>query len=231
MSNNGTDIASILGKGLIGAIPFVGPLAAEIIGAIIPNQRIERIEALLKMLEEKISEEDRPKIKKQITKPESVDLIEDGFIQASRALSDERKDYIASLLKNSLTSNDLKHIQYKKLLSILSELNDIEILILKSYTLYTNQQERSDFWETHKQVLYQPIATRAAPQEEHDKQTVYQTHKIKLVSLGLLKARFKRPKRDELPEFDNVTGMIKAQGCDITKLGGLLLRSIDQYEK
>ena len=47
MSTKGTDIAMILSKGLVGAIPFVGPLAAEIVGAIIPNQRIDRLESLL----------------------------------------------------------------------------------------------------------------------------------------------------------------------------------------
>ena len=59
MSANKNDIATILGKGLGGAIPFVGPLAAEIVGAIIPNQRIERIESLLKILESKIDENDK----------------------------------------------------------------------------------------------------------------------------------------------------------------------------
>jgi len=46
--------------------------------------------------------------------------------------------------------------------------------------------------------------------------------------MGLLKARFKKPKRGELPAFDDKTGMIKAQGYEITGLGRLLLRSIDQ---
>ncbi|HFG1639843.1 TPA: hypothetical protein ACGFW1_003524 [Vibrio cholerae] len=45
------EIASIISKGALGAIPLVGPLAAEVVGAIIPNQRIERIETLLHDLE------------------------------------------------------------------------------------------------------------------------------------------------------------------------------------
>ena len=54
MKSNVKDLATIFGKGLVGAIPFVGPLAAEIVGSIIPNQRIDRIETFLKMLESKI---------------------------------------------------------------------------------------------------------------------------------------------------------------------------------
>lgn len=228
MSTKGTDIATIIGKGLLGAIPFVGPLAAEIVGAIIPNQRIDRIESLLKLLESKIPTEDRQKVEERIIFPESVDLIEDGFIQASRALSEERKEYIASLLKNSLTDDELKHIEYKRLLSILGELNDLELLILKSHTIYRGQPEHKEFWKAHEAALTPPLAHMGAKQEEIDKDIIYQTHKLHLANLGLLKIRFKKPKRGELPEFDDKTGMIKAQGYDITGLGRLLLRSIDQ---
>ena len=228
MSTKGTDVATIIGKGLLGAIPFVGPLAAEIVGAVIPNQRIDRIELLLKLLESKIQEEDRLKVKERIISPESVDLIEDGFIQASRALSEDRKEYIASLLKNSLTDDELKHIEYKRLLSILGELNDLEILILKSKALHRGQPEFEEFWGAHEGALTPPLAHMESTQEEIDKNTIYQTHKMHLVNLGLLKPRFKKPKRGELPEFDDKTGMIKAQSYEITALGRLLLRSIDQ---
>ena len=99
MNSSKSDIAAILGKGLVGAIPFVGPLASEIVGSVIPNQRVDRIESLLKVLEEKIEEKGQSLIKDKINSPESVDLLEDGFVQASRSLSEERIDYIASLLK------------------------------------------------------------------------------------------------------------------------------------
>ena len=182
-------------------------------------------------MESKIPEEDRPEIEERIISPESVDLVEDCFIQASRALSEERKEYIASLLKNSLTDKELKHIEYKRLLSILGELNDLEILILKSQTMYQGQPGHKEFWEVHKDALEPPSAHMGSTQEEIDKYTIHQTHKLHLASLGLLKARFKKPKRGELPEFDDKTGMIKAQGYDINGLGRLLLRSIDQGGK
>ncbi len=228
MGTKGTDIAAIIGKGLLGAIPFVGPLAAEIVGAIIPNQRIDRIQSLLKLLESKIPEEDRQKVEHRIISQESVDLFEDGFIQASRALSEERKEYIASLLKNSLTDDELKHIEYKRLLSILGELNDLEILILKSQAMYRGQPDYDEFWATHEDALEPPLALIGSTQVEFDKHTIYQTHKLHLVNIRLLEAKFKKQKMGEFPEFDYKTGMIKAQRYAITSLGRLLLRSIDQ---
>lgn len=228
MKTEKNDIAAIVGKGLLGAIPFVGPLAAEIVGAIIPNQRIDRIESVLKRLESKISEEDKPKIKNRIHIPESVDLIEDSFIQASRALSEERIEYIASLLKNSLTHDQLKHIEYKRLLSILGELNDLEVLILKSHVLRRGEPEYEEFWETHDTALNPRPTNVGSTQEEIDKHTIYKSHTSHLFSLGLLELRFKKPKKGEMPEFDDKTGMIKAQGYNISSLGRLLLKSIDQ---
>jgi hypothetical protein len=46
--------------------------------------------------------------------------------------------------------------------------------------------------------------------------------------LGLLRRRFKTFKKGEVPEYDDKTGMIKAVGHEITPLGRLLLKSIDQ---
>ncbi|MCQ4317173.1 hypothetical protein EA797_03955 [Stutzerimonas zhaodongensis] len=226
-----TDIAAILGKGLVGAIPFVGPLAAEIVGAIIPNQRIDRIESLLKLLESKIAEDEKSKVEEKIVTPESVDLIEDGFLQAARALSEERKDYIASLLKNSLTNDRLEYIENKRLLSILGQLNDLEIIILKSYTLHHGEPDSEEFFKIHQDSLQPPDAFLGSTQEDLDKHVLHQTHKTHLASLGLLRPGFKRTKKGELPEFDDKTGMIKANGYSISPLGRLLLRSIDQINE
>ncbi|WP_444898813.1 hypothetical protein ACJJIX_13160 [Microbulbifer sp. VAAC004] len=228
MSTSKTDVAAIIGKGLVGAVPFVGPLAAEIVGSVIPNQRIDRIESLLKFLESKISEDKKCRVKERISSPESIDLIEDGFIQASRSLSQVRKDYIASLLKNSLTDDDLAHIEYKRILATLGELNDLEILMLKSYSLNRGEERFEEFWDRHGEALESPSAHIGGSATDFDKHTIYQTHKEHLINLGLLKINFKKPKRGELPEFDDRTGMMKARGSSITSYGRLLLRSIDQ---
>jgi hypothetical protein len=231
MSTKGSDFAAIIGKGVLGAIPFVGPLAAEIIGTIIPNQRIDRIESLLKILESKIPKEDIQKVERNINSPQAIDLIEDGFIHGSRALSEERKEYIASLLKNSLTDDEVKYIHYKRLLSILSEINDLEVLILKSKVMHRLNPDHEEFWNKHRDVLMGPTANLGSSQDSVDQYTIHQTHRSHLVFLGLLKAKFKNLKRGELPEFDDKTGMIKANGYDISSLGRLLLRAIDQCDE
>ena len=223
-----SDIMVSLGKAGAGFIPVMGPIVGEIIGNLIPNQRIDRIASLLKALESKIDDNEKAKIEKRMLDEKSVDLMEDGFLQATRALSEERIAYIASLLKKSLTAEDLEHIAYKKLLSLLGELNDLEVLILKSYSV--SLADRDKFRQKHRGVLASPPAYFGATQELVDKRAIHETHKAQLVRLGLLKIQFKKPKRGEPPEFDENTGMVKASGHAITFLGSLLLRSIDQDE-
>jgi hypothetical protein len=223
------DLATIFGKGLVGAIPFVGPLVAEIIGSIIPNQRIDRIETLLKMFEAKIHGLDREEIEKKLTHPESIDLLEDGFLQASRALSDDRKDYIASLIKNSLTDEQLQHIEYKKVMSLLGQLNDIEVLMLKYHSFLIDDENYQEFIENHEEVIAGPSPI-GKPQQVSDGQAIHQSYKTHLASLGLIESNFIIPEKEQFPEFDKKTGMIKANGYLITTLGKLLLKSIDQLD-
>ena len=224
------DKIAIISKGLLGAIPFVGPMMAEVAGSVIPNQRIDRIEAFLKILEEKIDEKDKEKFQERFSQTENVDLIEDSFIQASRALSDERKHYVAALLKNSLINSSIEYIEGKRLLSILSNLNDIEILMLKWHESNTYDGNDS-FWEKHKNVLQGPSVSLGSSEEELDKHAIFETHKRNLTNFGLLKPRFRNLKKGEIPEFDSKTGMMKSQGHQITLLGRLLLKRLDINEE
>lgn len=83
------EILSIMAKGTLGAIPFFGPLAAEIVGSVIPNKRLERIEKLLQAFESKIELTEQEKVIDSLRSEEAVDLMEDAFIASSRALSEE----------------------------------------------------------------------------------------------------------------------------------------------
>lgn len=159
----------------------------------------------------------------------SIDLMEDGFLQAARALSEERIEHIASLLKNSLTDEDLERSAYKRLLFLLGEINDLEVMILKSYS--GNIMQQREFRMKHQEAVTEPRVHLASSQEEVDKHAIYEAHKTNLAHLGLLKIRFQRPRRGESPEFDEKTGMMKSSGYDLTDLGRLLLRTIDQGEE
>jgi len=222
-------VASVL-KGYLSGLPILGPMIAEMIDDLIPNQRIDRIAALLKALESKIDPEEKAKVEARMLEEKSIDLMEDGFLQAARALSEERIAHIASLLKNSLTDEDLEQNAYKRLLFILSEINDIEVLLLKYYTEITTIGRAEEFQSKYPGILTDYLY-RGTSQKEVDKQAICEVYTINLSRLGLIKNIFDRPWKDELPEFDEKTGMMKSISYYITDLGRLLLRSIDQDEK
>ena len=56
-----------------------------------------------------------------ITSDEFADIFDDVIYQAVRAISDERLEYLASILEKSLTEEQIKHLQIKRLLSIQDE--------------------------------------------------------------------------------------------------------------
>jgi hypothetical protein len=229
--NSKVDIAVAIGKGVVGSLPFIGPLVAEVVGTIIPNQRIDRIERFVKKLDEKVKSLDREDVEERFASLEFVDLLEDGMYQAAQTLSDERLDYISSLLKNGLADDELRHIELKRLLSLLDEINDAEVVILRAQAYHSESDPETSFRERHQNVLKIRAAHKESSQREVDEAAIYSNFKNHLERLGLLRPRFKRPRRGEPPEFDRRTGKMKTSGHEITPLGRLLLRQIDLIPK
>ena len=96
--------------------------------------------------------------------------------------------------------------------------------MLQSYGIHPS--EKNEYFEKHKSVLTPPIETLGSSPDVIDNRAIYDAQKSHIERLGLLRRRFKKPRRGEMPEFDDKTGMVKAQGYEITSLGRLLLRNI-----
>lgn len=215
-----------LAKGVFGALPVVGPLVAEVIGAVIPNQRVERITRFLQVLEQRVEGIERTRLEEAMNDEEFIDLLEDGMHQASRALSDERKERIASLLKNSITEADLSHAEEKRLLRLLGELTDPELIILRSHSYRPGAEDRR-FRELHEAVLTAPRVYIGAPEKELDRAAIYKTYRRNLASLGLLRPKVANSTRTTIPDIDPETGTFKVSSYEVTALGRLLLRYLD----
>jgi len=107
----------------------------------------------------------------------------------------------------------------------LSELSDAEIIILQFYALIG--QDQKDYLAKHRDIIQAPIVHMGSSREEINREAIYKIFKQNLVSLNLLTPRYAKPKKNELPEFDDKTGMIKANGYNATTLGRLLLVYLD----
>ena len=119
-----------------------------------------------------------------------------------------------------------QNLEAKKLLSILNELNDAEVILLKYEAL--DQHEKRDFYEQHASVVSPEPPSLRGTRVDYDKYYLHKSYKNSLQDLGLVEPVFKKPRKGEMPEFDEKTGMVKSTYRQATGLGRLLLRYIDQ---
>jgi len=186
--NNRTDITVATIKSIAGPIPFIGPMIQEMVDVIIPNQRIDRLSKYVLELEQKLTRFEQGKIEDKLKNEYFVDLMEESLVQASKALTNERLEYISSIIENSLDKEHIIDIENKHLLTLLKEINDIEIIWLRSYLVPTIGGD-VEFREKHKDVLETIIPTLGSTQEERDKAAIQNSYKEHLSTLGLLEKK------------------------------------------
>lgn len=227
LENKTQDGLALVLKGAAGAIPYAGGIVAEIIGELIPNQRVDRIVAFLQLLDQKVAHMEKEYLERQLRDKHNTDLFEDACFQASRALGEERLEYIANALANSLTQEVVNYLSKKKLMWLLGELNDSEVIILTAYYYPQYTDEGKEFWKKHETVVKTPAITNTSSEKEFEEATFKRSFRERLSQLELIKPRYKKTKRGEFPEFDQKTGRMKASGYEITRMGRTLVRFIN----
>jgi hypothetical protein len=225
LKSGSTDYVTSAVKALVGAVPFAGSLLAEIAGMIIPNQRIERLSKYAQELEERLSKLDQDFVRAQLRNENFTDLFEENIRQAARSLTDERRQYLASVIANGLSLKDIEFFESKHLLRILGEINDAEVIILRSYLVATIGGDK-EFFEKHKEIIMPEPATMGASQKVLDKSALHKSYKEHLNSLGLLEKQYQTDTRTKEMVIDTFTGGPKVKGYRITSLGRLLLKHI-----
>lgn len=222
----GVDYFTSMVKSLVGAAPFVGSFLSEVSSNVIPNQRIERIVDFAKKLESKIEDLDKKFVQAQSSNPDFTDLLEEGVRQSTRAVSEERREYISSILSNSLNKQRIKYAESKYLLRVLGDLNDVEIILLRYFSFpYLGGDE--DFREKHEDIIQPPRLTTNATDEVIDKNTLYESYKNHLSELSLLRKQYEIDRDTNMPKLDTHKMTFKVRGYSITNQGKLLLREID----
>lgn len=180
-------------KGVVGACPILGPLVAESISILIPNQRFDRVVEFIIQLEEQIRQIDNKfnDFERNLKSIEGLDIIEEGLIQATRSVSIERKVRLAHLIACALTSDEIKYEETRKLLNLYRELTDPELLWLIYYSMnpVLRPGPHRDFVEKHPDVLKPVSRELSAPQEQVEKAALQDSYKNTLHRLGLINER------------------------------------------
>lgn len=132
--------------------------------------------------------------------------------------------HIANVVANGIAGESKDRLESKRLLNLLRELDDAEIIGLSSM-LYNNSQDE-DLFNRHANILTPIAPTLNDSQDEFDAEAVQELARAHLLRLGLFGLRFRRPSKNQLPEFDESTGMLKSSGNELTTLSRLLLKRI-----
>ena len=182
------DLAAAVSRGVLGAIPLIGPLAAEAVSSLIPKQKLDRVVDFVAILSSQVStlHLDVATIKGRFEREAFLDLFEDGVLHASRALSDDRKKAIAALLANSISEEQLRYEQTKKLLRLLDSLLDPEIILLNFHGLRGDAKQA--YQERHRDLI-RPDSFTDDRDEYAKKMALLQNYDDTLVRLGLLNSQ------------------------------------------
>lgn len=201
-------------KGVVGACPLIGPLAAEAIGALIPNQRLDRVVEFLRGLDAEVRKLDGrfDNFEKNIAVAEGLDIMEEGLMQAARSVSSKRKERLAHLVGRTLSSEELMYEESRKLLNLFRDLTDPELLWLIYYSLnpVMGPGPHQDLIEKHPDVLMPISREMGAPPEQIDRAALQDSYKNTLLRFGLIELRGKTHQ--------------------VTSLGRLMVRYIQESE-
>jgi hypothetical protein len=217
-------------KSVVGSIPMIGPLLSEVVGSIVPNQRIDRITRFLDILEQRLDNVESEIIDVKLKDVECIDLIEEGFLQASRALSDERRVYIANIVANGISDAAIDYYEAKFVMKIVQELNDQEVIWLRSYLCITLGGDE-EFREKHKNILELTHVYIGSDDRTKEKGALQESYKLHLHRLNLITPSYSIDYDTGMPEFDDISGQQKVSYWYLTALGRLALKLIDLYDK
>jgi hypothetical protein len=225
LQQNSTDYVVATAKAMLGLVPFAGSLLAELAGTIIPKQRLDRLTDFAGKLESKIEQLDKDAVRSKLSDENFTDLFEETARHAARAVTEERREYLSSLLANVIADERVSFVEEKHLLRILGEINDIEVIWLRYYAHRVMNGDK-EFRTKHSVVLELVSAYIGSDQTTLDKYALQQNYLQHLVSLGLMSRPLDVNFETEQPVYDNLSRDWKSRGHEVTPLGRLLLRHI-----
>lgn len=223
LNNNWKDYLVSVSKVSLGLVPYAGSMLSEIIGNVIPNQRINRISKFLKILDSKISTIPVEKINMLLNSPEFSNFLEEGFYQASRAITDERREYISNIIFNGLSEDKINLEKSNFLLVILNQLSDSEIIWLKFYSIF-EMHEKNDFLDKHSNILQEKYTLTTSTDDDFVDVALQRNQKENLERLELVRYEIDTDSKTKQPKISK--GVLLKKNRRISPFGIVLLKNI-----
>lgn len=224
LRDNRNDHITASAKAFLGAVPFAGSLLAELAGVAIPNQRIDRVSRFASELDRRLAGVEEEIVKKKWDEDRFLELAEEVVRQAARATSDERRAYLAEILADEMTREQLEENDRRHLLRMLGELNDVEVVWLRHYA-GTSLLGWHEFQSLHADILEQKtFGSYPSDAERLAAWTLRDGYRSHLAQLGLLNQELSVG-HGNVPEME-WGGRQFRYSYDISRLGIMLLEMI-----
>jgi hypothetical protein len=215
LQTNLTDYTTSILKSVFGLIPIVGPVAQELLGIIIPRQRMDRVVKFVELLSEDFNKirVDFDSFLSKVSDARYSTLFYKACVGSADAYSEERIKYIKNIFVYGLEQKDMQVYKAEGLLNLLNKVTDIEIVYLRCYYLYKwDLQGFKEYQAKTGLYILQPNIHGGMSREEIDDEVAKSIYLRNLVSYGLLEI-----------ELD-IRGKSKYK-C--SSVGDLLIRTID----
>lgn len=224
LRNSGQDHAVVASKALLGMVPFAGSILAELAAIAIPNQRLDRVVKFAAELDRRLAGIESNAAKKKWQDDRFLELAEEVVRQAARATSDQRRDYLATLLSTEMSREQIDEHDSRHLLRILGELNDVEVVWLRHYG-GNSFRRHHEFQDTHREIL-EPKVVADYPSDDARMaaSALKESYLSHLVQLGLMEDQFS-VNANGVPEMEWGGRKFRVRR-EITHLGAMLLELI-----
>lgn len=192
---NKTDFITSTLKGVFGIIPFAGPAAQELLGAIIPRQRMDRVVVFIEKLASEFEnlQEQYDELISRMYEPKYSSLFYKSCVYSADSVTPERIDYIKNLFVYGLNQVENEIDKAEALLNLLNKINDTEVVYLRLYYLYKwDVSAARDFQALQGIEPIQPNIHGGMSQAEKDSQTSKKIFIDNLLGLGLFETEINK---------------------------------------
>lgn len=228
LDNKRIDYLTAIAKGTFGMIPGIGSFAAELLGIVIPNQRIERATKLLTSLAEKLTGLENEYWKTTMKHEKSIDILEEALEQSIRATSDERIEHLANIVVNGFSKEEVEYAVTKRMLWLLRQLEDEEVVILRGIAIDPAEEtvQNAEFRKKHYSLLNPPEVTIGCDAKVFDDIALSKSYRRHLEDLELLSRQYSSSTSEDKLKFDRETGKLHAKFVEVSRLGLLFLKHL-----
>ena len=184
-------------KPMAALVPIVGPYVAAMIDEIVPN-RLDRVARLAEILADRV--DNLELFQRECTQNEYFqELVMQGIEQVARNPGEERRERIASIICNGLAAGQRNYDESNRVLRILGELSDTEIVHLMNCAESSGVVFEDTNWRESNEEVLEPVYATFGSSPETVRESIKQDfHYERLFKLGLLEER-RRENRTALP--------------------------------